>query len=193
MVRIDRFWGVVGISLSMAIASRSLEAFAQPAEVFLPHLQHIQEKMPPHQVMRLPREILLSGSGDLHPRDLIVKIFSSQSPPRLTIGLFTCESGPFPCLVGTLAAEAATSATAQRELARHQAMHLPITLAKDVRGYLQEGPNLQPLSDFSSVMWEQDGTIYTVRFLATERQNILFMARSMAIQPPIMSLQIASP
>jgi hypothetical protein len=185
VVLIDRVRFVVGMGLSLAVVAQPLHGFAQPAEVFLPHLAEIQAASPPQQVIRLPAEILLSGSGDLHPRDLIVKVFSSLTPPRLIIGLFTCDRGPFPCLVGSFVAEHATSAAAQQELARHQRMNLPITLAPGVRGYFQEGADLQPPSDFSSVMWEQDQVIYTVRFLATERQNILFMARSMAIEPPI--------
>lgn len=184
-----------GLALAMMLAmfSEAAKVSARPAEVFLPHLEQIREGLPHDYVMRLPAEILLGGSGDLHPNDLIVKVLPTTAPSRLTVSLFTCESGPYPCLIGSFVAEPATSTSAQHELDRHQAMHAPITLADGVRGYLREGPKLTPASDFSSVMWEQNNMIYTVSFLAFERQNILYMARSMATEPPILSLQVASP
>lgn len=181
------------LATMLAIFSEAAKATARPAEVFLPHLEQIREGLPHNDVMRLPAEILLGGSGDLHPNDLIVKVRSTTAPSRLTVSLFTCESGPHPCLVGSFVAEHATSASAQHELDRHQAMNAPITLADGIQGYLREGPKLTPASEFSSVMWEQNNMIYTVSFLAFERQNILYMARSMATEPPISSLQIASP
>jgi len=168
------------------------ESSARPAEAFLPHLEQIRTAIPHNFVMRLPAEILLGGSGDLDPNDLIIKVMPTTAPPRLTIGLFTCESGPYPCLVGSFVAEPITSTNAQHELDRHQAMNLPITLASGVRGYLREGSKLTPASEFSSVMWEQNDMIYTVSFLAFERQNILYMARSMAIEPPIFSMRSAT-
>lgn len=178
--------GVLGSAID------AIEGSARPADLFQPHLEDIRQHLSPDSVMRLPAEILLGGSGDLHPDDLIVKVLPTSSPPRLTISLSTCERGAFPCLVGSFSVENATSVNAQRELSRHQAMNLPITLAQGVRGYLREGSRQTPASDFSSVMWEQNGMIYTVSFLAAERQNMLYMARSMAIEPPILSLQSAS-
>ncbi|PSB19393.1 hypothetical protein C7B61_13600 [filamentous cyanobacterium CCP1] len=184
----NRCW--LALAIVLGTVGHAIEVVARPAEVFLPHLEQIRLSIPPDDVLRLPSEILLGGPGGLNPNELIVKVFPSSAPARLTISLFTCESSPFPCLVGSFTAESAGSANAQRELARHQAMDTPITLAQGVRGYLQEGPSLNPPSDFSSVMWEQEGMIYSVSFLASERQNILFMARSMAIQPPIFSMQV---
>ncbi|WP_416676376.1 hypothetical protein [Egbenema bharatensis] len=184
----NRSW--LALAILLGTVGHTIEVAARPAEVFMPHLEQIRLGIPPDDVLRLPAEILLGGPGGLNPNDLIVKVFPSSAPSRLTISLFTCESGPFPCLVGSFTAESATSANAQRELSRHRAMNTPITLVQGVRGYLQEGPSLNPPSDFSSVMWEQEDMIYSVSFLASERQNILFMARSMAIEPPIFSMQL---
>jgi hypothetical protein len=185
------------LSLSIAISFdfpsgklQSNRAAARPAEVFSPYLEQIRLAIPPSAEMRLPSQILLGGPGGLDPNALIVKVLPTNTPPRLTVSLFTCERGPFPCLVGSFTAEPAASANAQRELSRHQAMAAPITLTDGVRGYFIEGPNQMPRSDFSSLMWQQDGMIYTVSFLAAERQNILYMARQMAIAPPLKSLQI---
>lgn len=185
----------LGFMLAMTFlgVSQAVQVAARPAEVFRPHLEQIREGLPPDDMMRLPAEILLGGPGDLHPNDLILKVLPTTAPPRLTISLFTCESGPYPCLVGSFAAEPATSTSAQHELDRHQSMNAPITLADGIQGYLREGPKLTPPSEFSSVMWQQNDMIFTVSFLAFERQNILYMARSMATEPPILSLQAASP
>lgn len=171
----------------------SLQAMARPADMFQQRMEQIRQELPPGYTIRLPNEILLGGPGHLQPSDLIVRTFPSSSPQRYTISLFTCESGPYPCLVGSFSTESASSTNAQQELSRHQAMQTPITLADGVQGYLREGDRLNPPSDFSSVMWQQDNMIYTVSFLVDERQNLIDMARSMAIQPPIYSLQLATP
>lgn len=187
----DRSW--FALAVTVGVLGNVMDGFARPAPVFQPHLEQIRQELPPDYIMRLPAEILLGGPGHLHPNDLIVKVLPTSSPARMTVSLFTCERGPYPCLVGSISAESATSSNAQRELNRHEAMNTPITLANGVIGYFREGSSLTPPSDFSSVMWEQDGMIYTVSFLASERQNILYMARSMATEPPILSLQVASP
>lgn len=191
----SRASGLSRAVLSVSILSLSIAAFvsraaARPADLFSPYLEQIRQAIPPRAEMRLPSQILLGGLGGLDPNTLIVKVLPTATPPRLTISLFTCERGQFPCLVGSFAAELATSANAQRELSRHQAMAAPITLTEGVRGYLMEGSNQAPPSDFSSLMWQQDGMTYTVSFLAAERQNILDMARQMATTPPLKSLQI---
>jgi hypothetical protein len=185
----NRHW--IGFAIGLSVWGQAIAAFARPAEVFQPHLARIRQELPPSYVLRLPSEILLGGPG-MSPNEinqLIVKVLPAKTPPRLTISLFTCDSSPYPCLVGSFSVESTTSENAQRELTDHQRCNAPITLADGVQGYLREGNTLSPTSDFSSVMWQQDNMIYTVSFLATERQNILSMARSMANQPPILSMQ----
>ncbi|NJO77275.1 MAG: hypothetical protein HC827_01320 [Cyanobacteria bacterium RM1_2_2] len=180
--------GTMGIGLMLSIAKPGL---AQPAAVFQPHIAQIRQELPLDYEMRLPADVILTAGPGLEPEDLIVKVMPTESPARLTIGLFTCQRSPFPCLVGGFAVEASSSASAQRELNQHQTQGNPITLARGVRGYLREGPSLKPTSEFSSLMWEQSGMIYTISFLAAERENILAMGRSMANQPPLKSLQPA--
>lgn len=175
------------LAAAIAIASfmPSLPAAARPAEIFSTHLDDIRQNLPPGHVMRLPSRMRLSGPVAFTPDDLIVKVIAVERPATLTVGLFTCETGAYPCLVGSFSAMNANVPTAQQELARHQATAMAVTLAPGVQGFLREGTAMNPRSDFSSVMWEQDGMIYTVSFLNNERPNILAMAASMARDLPI--------
>jgi hypothetical protein len=75
--------------------------------------------------------------------------------------------------------EQKSSSTAQAELARHQKTGLRITLKGDVFGYVVDNQT-QSATPFTSVMWTQDNMIYTLSFPQTERQNMLYMALSMA-------------
>lgn len=185
--RLHRYCLAASISLSMAlIMGSTLEAAAVPADVFIPHLDKISQELPPNLVMRLPSQIMLSGPADQDfIEQLIVKVFPSQSPPGMTIGLFTCEISPQPCLIGSFSVDRKDSESAQIEQKKHQAAAAPIKLAEGVRGYFLPGDSLKPTSRFSSVIWEQNGLVYTVSFFSGERQNILNMAQSMATSPPI--------
>lgn len=176
------------VSVIVSIFSDSWRVVAAPATVFTPHLERIQRALPPDLAIRLPTKILLGGPADEEfVEQLTVKLFSSTSPPGLTIGLFSCTNGPQPCLVGSFAVDSRTSLVAQQEYKRHVAAAAPIRLADGVRGYLLEGTFRQPPAIFSSVMWEQDGFYYTASFLVDERQNLLNMAASMANNPLIRS------
>lgn len=77
------------------------------------------------------------------------------------------------------------AASAKQELQRHQALGDRITLATNVEGYLLEGPLQKPPYEFSTVMWQQNDMIYTISLPAFERENILFMAISMAREKPL--------
>lgn len=174
------------VSTTLVVGSSTLKAAAVPADIFTPHLDKISQSLPPNLVMRLPSQIRLSGPGDQDfIEQLIVKVFPSQSPPGMTVGLFTCEISPQPCLIGSFSVDRKDSESAQIELKKHQAAAAPIKLAEGVRGYFLPGESLKPASRFSSVIWEQNGLVYTVSFFAGERQNILNMAQSMATSPPI--------
>jgi hypothetical protein len=160
-------------------------AAARPAEIFEPYLPQIQQSLPPGHVMRLPSQVRLGSSVVVDPQELIVRVFPARQPATMTVSLFACETGAYPCLVGSFSSMRANDPTAQQELSRHQAMATSITLKPGIQGFLREGARQAPASNFSSVMWQQDGMIYTVSFLAHERQNILNMALSMANDIPI--------
>jgi hypothetical protein len=186
--RLRRYCLVASAALSAAlvVGGSSPKAAAVPADIFRPHLDQISQTLPPNLVMRLPSQISLSGPGDQDFIDeLIVKVFPSQSPPGMTVGLFTCDIGPQPCLIGSFSVESKNSESAQIELKKHQAAAAPIKLAEGVQGHFLPGSSLKPASRFSSVIWEQNGLVYTVSFFSGERQNILNMAYSMANNPPI--------
>lgn len=176
--------GVVSLPVAKAIAL--------PASVFGPYLNRIQQDLPEGYQMRLPARIHLGGAVPLNPDDLIVRVFPSQSPPRLTVSLFTCEGGPYPCLVGSFSVDSLASENAQREFSRHQSFAMPVTLAPQIQGYVADGSRQSPPNAFSSIMWQQSGMFYTVSFLAHERQNILNMAASMAWQEPIQKAPVTT-
>lgn len=180
--------GLFLVPIVLASLTVATPVTAAPAQVFASSVGRIQQSLPPGWKMRLPREILLGGPADEDfIEQLIVRVFPSGSPAGLTIALFSCENGPQPCLVGSFSVDSRTSANARREFERHLAAAAPIQLAPGVRGYLLEGMHRKPQSIFSSVMWEQDGQLYTASFLVGERQNLLYMAKQMANNPPIVS------
>ncbi len=157
---------------------------ARPAAVFIPHLERIQSKLPSGLVMRLPAELPLTGHSDIEDDKLIVRVFPSETPRSFTIGVFTCESSPYPCLLGSFSVASKTTASAKLDLQRHQNRGDRITLVTKVKGYLLEGPRQNPPYQFSTIMWQQGDMIYTVSFPASERQSILRMAISMAREQP---------
>jgi hypothetical protein len=185
MIKVHRlFPSIIGVFVLGAV-SFSDRVSASPAEVFQSHLDQIQQQLPAGYRLRLPTEILLGGPG-LSPEDmkkLIVRVEPTGS--EVTISLLTCENAPYPCLVGSFSVASAESEQAQMALYLHEIMSAPVTLDKGIQAHVQDGSRMNPPSDYSSAMWQQDGMIYTVTFLAAERQNILLMARSMALQEPI--------
>lgn len=161
----------------------------KPATVFSPYLDRIQQTLPPNFAMRLPAQIRL---GELADEEVIeqfkIRVFASGVTPGLTVGLYTCEDVAQFCLVGTFSVAHSSSAIARREFSLHQAAATPITLTNNIYGYLLEGAKRQPPSLFSSVMWQQDQMLYNISFASPERQNMLYMAVSMANSHPIASL-----
>jgi hypothetical protein len=197
----------VAIALATAlILPFANRAVAQPADLLVQHLEQIQRQMPDHYVVRFPEEILLGGPGLDHLEQLIVKVIPSDAPQQVIVNLQTCEAQPYPCLVGSFSFAPSHVPDVQAEFTQHQALAKAVTLTPTITGYLVEGdaqPQLEQGTDptatsamsgseplpqmtrYSTVMWQQDGMVYGIRFLTGERQNILYMARSMALQPPL--------
>lgn len=174
--------GWLAVSVTLAISGSAVGSWARPATPFLPHLERIRTALPEGLVMRLPTKISLRGPSDIDESKLVVRVFPSETPVRFTVSLFTCEQSVHPCLLGSFSVDKATTASAQRDLQRHQTQGAPITLIDDVdvKGYLLEGPRQTPSYGFSTLMWQQEGMIYTISFPAIERETILSMAISMA-------------
>lgn len=172
-------------SLWLSLTSGAI-ALAQPANVFARHLDRIRQNLPPRFVMRLPSQVLLNEpADDAFIQTLTVRITTADSPPRLTVGLYSCEDDSQFCRIGTFSAANAQSAQAQQEYQQHIAAAAPIQLTKTIYGYVLMGTAKRPPSAFSSVMWRQDGMFYTVSFANPERQNMLYMAVYMANNDPI--------
>ena len=175
-------------ALSLSVTDRSTIAVARPATVFTHHLDRIRQNLPPHFVMRLPSQILLNEpADDEFIEKLMVRIATEDSPPRFTVGLYSCEDDSQFCRIGTFSAAVATTPQAQQEYEQHLAAAAPIQLTKTIRGYVLMGTTKRPPSAFSSVMWQQDGMLYTVSLANSERQNMLYMAVYMANNDPVAS------
>ncbi|MEH1797291.1 ShlB/FhaC/HecB family hemolysin secretion/activation protein [Nostoc sp.] len=143
----------------------------------------IQRSLPSGWTMRLPEKLLLTKNSPVKN----IQVLTSDSSSSLSVNFFTCETPAASCYLGSLSVHSRTSDVAQQALQKHQ-MAAPITLAANVKGYLLEGPRQNPPYPFSSVMWEQDNLIYSIRFPAQERQNILYMAKSMVNGTPILAM-----
>ena len=168
--------GLIAASLLLGALTAAPRATARPADVFTPQLDQIQQQLPAEVSLRLPSAIQLANADS---QNLRIQIYSSESQAEITVALFTCDGGPTSCLVGTISATA-PSDNARREFINHQAMATPITLAPEIQGFLREGDRQTPPLPFSSVMWRQDETLYTVSFRTPERSNLLRMAHLMA-------------
>jgi len=170
-----------------------VEQVALPAEIFTPVLEEIKASLPAGWGMLLPDEVLLREDIEVGERKYHAQVLSPSAGVGLTVGIFTCKDDLFSCLVGSFSVESEASEEAQRRFWQHQASAAPITLAPNVKGYQRLEPFIpNPPSQFYSVMWRQDGRFCTVRFSAQERQNILWMALSMANQTPIVSTATAA-
>lgn len=186
------FGGIAVTALCLSLTDVSTIAVASPARVFVQHLDRIRQNLPPNFVMRLPSQVLLSEpADDEFIQNLMVRIATADSPPRLTVGLYSCEDDSQFCRVGTFSAMDANTPQAQQDYQQHVAAVAPIQLTKTIRGYVLMGTAKQPPSAFSSVMWQQDGMFYTVSFANPERQNMLYMAVYMANNEPISASKAA--
>ncbi|HBY75641.1 MAG TPA: hypothetical protein DEG47_01200, partial [Cyanobacteria bacterium UBA11148] len=176
-------WLILGAAL--IVMGRELSATARSGDIFAPYQQQIQDNLPPGLQMRLPSEVPSSVFSPGTPNQYRIRVIPSTPALGLTVSIFNCEQDEPTCLVGSFAVDSLASIRAREALQQHQAAATPITLAPDRQGYLWEGSKQNPPSPFSSVMWEQDGQIYTVRFRVQQRQNMLYMASSMAKTEPI--------
>ena len=175
----------LSIPILITVCTTAVGVFAHPATIFLPHLRDIQQNLPKGLVMRLPKEIPLSGHSDIEDDKLVISIFPSETPQSFTVGVFTCIRSQHPCLLGSFSVEKQTSESAKVELDRHQVTGDRLSLATNLQGYLIDGQQQHPPQPFSTMMWQQNQMIYSISFPATERKNIIWMATSMAQEKPV--------
>lgn len=180
---------IAAFSVLLTGSMPATRTLAAPADIFVSHLDRIQQGLPPKFIMRLPPEILLSDPADQEfIEGLIVRVVASGSPEGLTVGLYSCEnSSPF-CLIGTFSVFSSHSPIAQQQYQQHLAAAAPIQLTEQVQGYVSDKIATHLPFQMSSVMWQQDGMFYKLHFAKPERQNMLYMAVSMANEAPIYAL-----
>lgn len=178
------FWSKLfrGFSViaALAIATILPMGSAQAESVFTPYYQKIREEIPLGLSIRLPDKILSSTAQQQSLENFTVKVFASQNPSRLTLSLHGCQTGNRPCLLGSFVTENVNSSLAQAELTRHKSQGEQITLKQEVFGYILDSETPNAPTAFVTMMWQQDNMVHTLSFPQSERQNMLYMAVSMA-------------
>lgn len=186
------WWRGVFVSATVTLVyflGSTIRSIAAPAKVFTAHLQTIQRQLPSGLSMRLPAKILLGGpADDEFIEKIIVRVNPTVAPEGITVDLLSCDNDPRLCWIGSFAVKSGSSAIARREYQRHYWAARPITLNERIRGYVLDDIPRQPSVTVSSVMWKQDGMFYSARFATPERQNMLYMALSMANAEPVSAL-----
>lgn len=182
---LSRFSRQLIVSAIVAIATAFPINPAIAESIFDPYKETIRSQIPLGLSLRLPEKILVSPSKQDSLDNFTVRVFVSQKPTRLTLSLHSCQTGVNPCLLGSFITERHDNANAKRELIRHQNSGLRITLKEGVAGYVIDNVQQQTGNSFATVMWEQDNMIHTLSFPQEERQNMLYMALSMANSLPI--------
>ena len=177
----SRFFQGFSLATVLAIATALPLRPARAESVFAPYRETIREQIPVGLSLRLPEKILLSAVDQQDLDSYTVRVFVSQNPSRLTLSLHACKASNNPCLLGSFVTENGNSRVAQGELARHKAQGQRITLKNQVFGYVLDSDQPQSSSTpFATMMWEQDNMVHTLSFPQNERQNMMFMAVSMA-------------
>jgi len=179
---------VSNTAIKSSRVTRAENGSTPAAAMFTPYLDQIRQNLPEGWVMRLPSQLVGHSGATIAPDNYTVRVFSFITPPGLNVSLFRCDTGERSCLIGSFNVDSKHSADAQHALQRHQATHQSITLASDVQAYLLDGEKQTPPQPLSSVMWEQDGLLYTVSFAAQERQKLLYAAQSMANAQPLQAM-----
>jgi hypothetical protein len=191
MVNLSRpLWGVLILSwfnlvpLSTIAGAQTNNA---PANIFTSSLDEIKAELLPNLVLRLPSQILGVNPDYLNDPNLKVRIFSSRNQLRSTVAIYRCDVGAYSCLIGTFSVTDPTSAHGKYLWEQHQGQGAPLTMASGIRAYLIEEQKLNLASGFDSVMWQQDGALYTITFPREQRQSLLYMAVDMSKGAPIYS------
>lgn len=165
------------------------ENFLLASELFQPVIDRLRQQLQSGQMMRLPEKIWLTEPQNTYK----VRIVEDTDTQGWTVQLLRCEADFDDCFIGSFSTSAPQAAPTKAAFRAHQAASAPITLAPGIQGYFLAGESQSPSQAFSSAMWQQDGRFYTIRFPNAERQNLLYMAASMAQGVPIRSAQDPTP
>ncbi|MTJ53137.1 ShlB/FhaC/HecB family hemolysin secretion/activation protein [Anabaena sp. UHCC 0253] len=156
-------------------------------QIFTPYLQQIKNQLEPGLLLRLPSQVPTIDISAEKQSNYRVKVSPSLVNPGITVSIFNCQLESQACLVGSLSVNSPASLGSREELSEHQNSGSKIILKDKISGYLVAGEKQNPPSEFSSVMWEQDGLISRIRFRQNS-QNIVAVANSMVTAVPINNL-----
>ncbi len=169
------------IALASSMVGRASPVSATPISNSWQQL--VSRNLPPGRVMRLPSQNwFIAHVGQPNSRYIQV---TPANQPNLTVNIFNCPEQIKSCLVGSVTVSDRKLASATKELKKYQQVATPITLGKNLRGYLLTTPEL------SSILWEQQKQTYTVTQQASP-QNLIVMAREVANSPLIHSTKALS-
>jgi hypothetical protein len=160
-----------------------------PAPLFRPVLQDIQNQVPSGLKVRLPA-FMPNPSGSISRYHPFVQADTNSLSIIFAAGTEFCLESirandfvPGVCNMGSINV---SSQGSERTSSSHSSdeSRAPITLRNNVRGFYTLGN--QFISGYRPyVEWEQDGMIYTVVGRSMERQELLDVAISMANQPTL--------
>ncbi len=169
------------IALALSIASKDIEVSAMPASNSWQQL--VSRSLPPGRAIRLPSQnwfIARIGQPDRR----YIQVTPASRSSSLTVSIFNCPEQIESCLVGSVAVSDRKLVRATTELKKYQSAATPIALAKNLRGYLLTS------REFSSIMWEQQGQVYTVK--QASPLNLVVMAKEVANSLPTSSTKALS-
>ena len=169
-----RYWLLIALGLSMV---GSIKVSATPVNYGWQQL--VRRQLPPDWAIRLPSQNWFNfyvGS----PQDKFIQV-TPVARSSLTVNIFNCTEQIKSCLVGSIAVKNRPLATAPKELKQSLASATPISLSKNLRGYLLTNPE-------SAIIWEQAGQVYTVK-QQTSPQKLMLLAREIANSPAIANPQ----
>lgn len=163
---------------------REAQSARQPS-FFEPYRADIVEHLQEDSLFRLPSNLYLLNFPDGVSEQPTLQIIPSLRGGGLMVNLSFCpDTGDIAnCIIGHFSTMPLTSSSAQDDLAAHQSIGYPITLAPGVQAHFREYRD-GPIA-YASVMWIQDEQFYRVQFPAAERQNMLYMALEMVNGNPI--------
>jgi hypothetical protein len=164
-----------------AINVSSIASASANIDIFAAHIEKIKQSLPSGLKMRLPSGTLLNKNT----KNYTVEV-SSVSQSRSTVNLYNCEQQQYTCLVGSFSVASTTSNEALQDFQQYQRVATPLVLKNNIQAYLLHDRNLEGNAKFSSVMWLQDGNIYTVKF--SPEGEISKIANSMVSATPIENL-----
>lgn len=179
--------GILAVMWGLGGMIPSLAQTVNP-HVFQPYFAQMRAVLPPSLILRLPDQVVLQQiPANTSSPAWVVRFRDATYPAQFQVSLQRCDRGPLPCLAVSFLVQQESNPSARREWQRHQTQGTAVTLTPTVRAYLWEGDRQKPPQAFSSLMWQQEGMLYTISAPAQARQDLLFLGRDTATSPGMTS------